>query len=292
MLQGFQPREYHRPKDVHEAAKLLSSWGDRAKIIAGGTELLVHKPLDIECLVDLSHLHLNYIKKDKDGILIGASTTLNEIERSPLFSSEPYGVLSEAAKALATPTIRNTATIGGNLCNASPAVDLPPALMVLDATVKIAGLTGSRVLPVADLFEDVKKTALGEGEFLVEVQIPDNPENSGASFQKLRHHQTSIDIAIVNAAARLTCEAGICTDVRIALGAVAPTPIYAKGAVVVLKGKKLDMEIIQKAAEAASEEANPIDDIRASAGYRKKMAAVLVRRALEESAGRCGIWQK
>jgi len=292
MHRQFRPREYHRPKDIQTAVELLSGYGKRAKIIAGGTELLVHQPLDIECLVDLSNLNLNYIKKEGESILIGASTTLSEIESSPLLSSEPYRVLSEAASAIATPTIRNTATVGGNLCNASPAVDLPPALMVLDATVKVASSRGSRVLPVADLFKGVKKTVLSDEEFLIEVQISTNLINSGAAFQKLTHHQTSIDIAIVNAATRLTIEKKVCEDVRIALGAVAPTPIYAKGAEMLLKGKKLDGEVIQRAAEAASKEAKPIDDIRASAEYRKKMVAVLVRRALEQSAGRCRTWEQ
>jgi carbon-monoxide dehydrogenase medium subunit len=164
--------------------------------------------------------------------------------------------------------------------------------MVLDATLKIAGLKGSRVLPVANFFEGEKKTVLGKDEFLEEVHIPTSRTNSGAAFYKLRHHQTSIDIAIVNAATSLTCEKEHCIDARIALGAVAETPIYAKSAEAFIKGKKIDMEIIRQVAEAASEEAKPIDDIRASAGYRKKMVAVLVKRALEESARRCGLCQR
>jgi carbon-monoxide dehydrogenase medium subunit len=292
MNHSFQPNEYLRPKDISEAAKLLSNYGNRARIIAGGSDLLVFKPQGVECLIDLSNLDLSYINKEKDEIVIGASTILNDIEHSSLLASGPYKIVSEAVSALATQTIRNMATIGGNLCNASPAADLPPALMVLDATLKVAGNKGNRVIAVADLFENVKRTALAEGEFLVEVLVPQSPGNTGASFQKLRHHQTSIDIAIVNAAARLTCENEICKEVRIALGAVAPTPVYAEGAERLLQGKKINLDLIQKAAEAASEEAKPIDDIRASAGYRKKMVAVLVRRALEESAGRCGIWEK
>jgi carbon-monoxide dehydrogenase medium subunit len=292
MNHSFQPNEYLRPKDISEAAKLLSNYGNRARIIAGGSDLLVFKPQGVECLIDLSNLDLSYINKEKDEIVIGASTILNDIEHSSLLASGPYKIVAEAVSALATQTIRNMATIGGNLCNASPAADLPPALMVLDATLKVAGNKGNRVIAVADLFENVKRTALAEGEFLVEVLVPQSPGNTGASFQKLRHHQTSIDIAIVNAAARLTCENEICKEVRIALGAVAPTPVYAEGAERLLQGKKINLDLIQKAAEAASEEAKPIDDIRASAGYRKKMVAVLVRRALEESAGRCGIWEK
>jgi carbon-monoxide dehydrogenase medium subunit len=277
---------------LHEAAGLLSSYGEKAKIIAGGTDLLVQKPAGVECLIDLSNLNLNFIHREKDRVVIGALTILNDIECSPVLLSGPQRIIAEAASVLATPTIRNRATIGGNLCNASPAADLPPALMALDATVKIVGLNGSRVLPVADFFRGVNKTDLGAEEFLEEVSIPEGPVNAGASFQKLRHHQTSIDIAIVNAAAMLTCKREICTEARIALGAVAETPIYAREAEALIMGKKIDSEIIQKAAEIASGEAKPIDDIRASAGYRKRVVAVVVKRALEESAKRCGLWQR
>jgi len=287
----FRPREYHRPKGLREATWLLSSFGRKAKIIAGGTDFLVDKPPGIECLVDISNLNLNYIRKDKDGIDIGAATTLESIESSPILSSEPYKVVSEAVSMMATPTVRNMATIGGNICNASPAADLPLALMVLDASVKIVGLDGSRILPIGDFFKGVKKTALDEDELLVEVHIPVSSKRSSAAFLKLRHHQTSIDLAIVNVATRLTCPDDSCQDVRIALGAVAKTPIYARKAEKLLIGEKPDMELIQKAAEAAAEESKPIDDIRASAEYRKRMVAVLVKRALEVSARRCGIWQ-
>ena len=259
-------------------------------MIAGGTELLVYKPVDIECLVDISKLGLSYIKEEEDGINIGAATTLDIIESSPVISSEPYRVISEAAGLLATPTIRNSATIGGNICAASPAGDLPPALMVLEAAVKIVGQKGSRILAIREFFKDVKETELGEGEMLTEIHIPLSSQNSGTGFQKLRHHQTSIDIAIVNVAARLTCSGDSCEDARIALGAVASTPIYAEKAEKLLIDKEIDKDLIQSAAETAAEESKPISDIRATALYRKRMVAVLVRRALEDSARRCGIW--
>ena len=291
MTQIFRPREFHRPKDLDEAIGLLARFGRRAKVIAGGTELLVHKPMGVDCLIDIAGLNLSYIKKGTKGIHIGASTILDIIESSPIITSEPYRVLSEAVSMLATPTIRNMATIGGNICSASPAGDLPPVLMVLDATVNIAGSKGSRVLAIGEFFRDVKKTVLGEDELLVEIHIPQSAQSSGAGFQKLRHHQTSIDIAIVNAATRLTCSGNRCEHARIAIGAVANTPIYSRKAEKLLIGKKIDKELIQGAAEAAAEESKPIDDIRATAWYRKRMVAVLVRRALEDSARRCGAWQ-
>jgi len=288
MMKVFRPRDFKRPKDLREASWLLSSYERRAKVIAGGTELLVHKPLDVDCLVDVARLGLDYIREDNDGIYIGAGTTLDVIESSPLLASGPFKALVGATTLLATPTIRNTATIGGNICNASPAVDLPPVLMVLDATLKLTGLKGSREIPVADFFEGVKKTVLKEDELLEEIHIPGPPKGTGASFQKMRHHQTSIDIAIVNAAARLTIESGVCKVAKVAMGSVAATPMYSKKAEELLTGNKIDSGLIKKAADAASQEAKPIDDIRGSAGYRKQMVAVLVERALEECVRRCG----
>lgn len=284
-MSRFRPREYYRPKDLRKATRLLSSFGRKARVIAGGTDLLVDKPSEVECLVDVSNLGLGYIRKAGDGINIGAAATLDLIQSSPILSTEPYRVVSEAAGMIATPTVRNMATIGGNICNASPAADLPLALMVLDSTVKIVGLSGSKTLSIGDFFKDVNQTILDDDELLAEVHIPLSSKNSGAAFLKLRHHQTSIDIAIVNVATKLTCSDNSCQDARIALGAVAKTPIYAKKAERLLVGKRIDVELIQRAAEAASEESEPIDDVRASAGYRKRMVEVLVKRALEAALG-------
>ena len=292
MTAFFRPSEYHRPNNLSETAQLLSNFGKKAKLIAGGTDLLVTKPPEVECLVDVANLNLNYIRKDDDGIKIGAATTVDVIETSEILSSEPYVMLSEAAGSMATPAVRNMATIGGNISHASPAADLPLALMVLDSTVKVAGQGESRILPISDIFEDVNKTTLKKDELLVEIHIPLVTRTTGASFIKLRHHQTSVDIAIVNVAARLTCSKDYCEDVRIALGAVDKKPVYAKKAEKFLIGKRLDAKLIQKTAEAAAGESKPIDDVRASAGYRKKMVPILVKRALEDCVRRCRTWQK
>lgn len=283
----FRPKEYHRPNDLMEAAGILSRFGKKARLIAGGTDLLVNKPPWVECLIDVENLDLNYIREDGDGIDIGSATTVDRIEGSAILSSGPYAVLREAAGHMATPAVRNMATIGGNICNASPAADLPLALMVLDSTVRVTGLDGSRTLPVGDFFEDVNKTSLNEDEMLVEIHVPSSSGTTSASFMKLRHHQTAVDIAIVNVAVRLTCSDNFCEDVRIALGAVAKKPIYAKKAEKLLTDRRLDRELIEKAGEAAAEESRPIDDIRASAGYRKRMVSMLVKRALEVCVRRC-----
>jgi carbon-monoxide dehydrogenase medium subunit len=290
-MTSFRPQEYYHPCKVTEAAEILAKYGEKARIIAGGTDLIATGPPGIECLVDIAGLGLDYIRKEKDGVKIGAGTPLHLIESSPLLTTEPYCIIAEAAGMIATPTVRNMATIGGNLCNASPAADLPPALMVLDAMAIITGTTGTRAMPLVYFFKDVNTTILSNGELLVEIHIPPMPTHSSATFHKLRHHQSSVDIAIVNAAARVDRADIHCREARIAMGAVAATPIRASKAEGMLKGQYLDGELIQKIADSASEEAQPIDDIRASADYRKKMAALLVRRALEDSARRCELWQ-
>lgn len=286
----FQPHEFFSPKGLSEVIDLLDRYGKAARVVAGGTDLFVHRPAEAEYLIDLSRIGLAYLHRDEGGLHIGATTTLRTLEVSPLFSAGPYQVLGEAVKALATPTIRNRATIGGNLSNGSPAADLPPVLMVLDATLEVAGRSGSRILEVGDFFSGVKKTRLREGELLKAIHLPAPRERWGAAFWKLRHHPCSIDIAIVNAAAGLSFEESVCKKARIALGAVAPTPVFAGKAQEILEGGKIDEQKIRKAALAASEEARPIDDIRATSEYRKKMVAVAVQRVLTECARRSGIW--
>jgi carbon-monoxide dehydrogenase medium subunit len=292
MKDYFRPKDYLRPRDISEVVVILSSFGDKAKIIAGGTDLLVQRPTGVECLVDISNLGLDYIKKEKDRLYIGATTVVNALRSSRVLLQEPYRVLSEAANSLATATIRNMATMGGNLCNASPAADLSLPLMALDATTVAWGPRGKREIHIKDFFKSVNLTALEKDEILTEILIPQSAPKAMGCFVKLRHHQTAIDIAVVNVATLLIWKNGFCEKAKIAMGSVAPTPIYASSAETLLAGKELDEEIIQEAAEAAAKESRPIDDHRASATYRKRMVSVLVKRALESSWRRSRLWQK
>lgn len=289
----FQLEEYHRPRDLAQAVEILSRFGARARVIAGGTDILplrpgVKKNDSISHLVDISKLGMNYLKKENDQIRIGAATNINTICASPLFLSGPYRALAEAADSHSTTTIKNRATVGGNLCNASACADLALPLLVLDAILLAAGPNGEREIPIASFFKGPNYMALDPAEVLLEIRIPQCPEKAGTAFVKLRRQQTAIDMAVVNTAAFLTCNKGRCEVARIALGAVAPIAFRAKKAESVLVGEKLSEEIIQKAAAAAAEEARPIDDVRATAAYRKKMVRVLVRRSLETSMRRCG----
>lgn len=288
----FRVEEYHRPQNLVQAVDILSRFGNSARVLAGGTDILplrpgVKKIDNINHLVDISKLGLNYLKKENDHIRIGAATDINTIGASPVILSGPYRALSEAATSHSTSTIRNRATVGGNLCNASPCADLALPLLVLDAILVAAGPNGKRHIPIESFFKGVNFSALNREEVLLEIRIPLCSEKAGTAFLKLRRHHTAIDMAVVNVATLLTCKKERCKAARIALGSVAPISFRAKKAESVLVGAELSKEIIQKAAALAAEEAKPIDDVRATATYRKKMVAVLVRRSLENSMRRC-----
>ena len=289
----FQIEEYHRPQDLMQAIDILSRFGNRARVIAGGTDILprrtgVNNLDNFNHLVDISKLELDYLKKDSDHICIGAATTINTIRASALFSSGPYEALSEAASAHSTPTIRNRATVGGNLCNASASADFALPLLVLDAILVAAGPDGTREIPIEKFFKGANYTALAADEILLEIRIPKFSQYTGSAFQKLNRHQTAIDMAIVNVATLVTCTRNSFESVRIALGCVAPISFRAKKAETLLVGTKLSDENIETASAMAAQEARPIDDVRATAAYRKKMVSILVRRSLENSIRRCG----
>jgi carbon-monoxide dehydrogenase medium subunit len=289
----FQIEEYHRPQDLAQAIDILSRFGNSARVISGGTDLLpcrsgVKKLDNINHLVDISKLDLDYLKKDSGHIRIGAATKINTIGASTLFSSGRYAALSEAASAHSTSTIRNRATVGGNLCNASACADFALPLLVLDAVLVAAGPKGKRHIQIESFFKGANYTALHKEEVLLEIRIPLCSDITGTSFLKLRRHQTAIDMAVVNVAALVTFKKRRCESAAIALGSVAPISFRAKKAESVLAGAELNEEVIQKAAATAAAEAKPIDDVRATSAYRKKMVAVLVRRSLQNSMRRCG----
>ncbi len=289
----FQIEEYHRPQNLSQAIDILSKFGNSARVIAGGTDVLprragVKKLARFNHLVDISRLDLDYLKTDSGQICIGAATPINTIGTSDYFSLGPHEVLSEAASEHSTSTIRNRATVGGNLCNASNCADFALPLLVLDAILVAAGPDGTREIPIEKFFRGANYTALAANEILLEIRIPKFSQSTGSAFQKLKRQQTAIDTAIVNVATLVTRTKNNCESARIALGSVAPISFRAKKAESLIAGTELSDEIIEKASTMAAQEARPIDDVRATATYRKKMVAILVRRSLEKSIRRCG----
>lgn len=281
----FRPVEYFKPTSVAEAIKLLAHYGEKARLIAGGTDVLVEKDPQIEVLIDITGLGLDYIKIESQGVKIGAASTFADIEVA-LLGKSPYNLLTEAAHQMGTPQIRNVATIGGNICYAVPSADSAPPLLALDATITISGPTGERSMDIVDFFLDVRRNALERGEMLTEIQLPAFPARTEAVFVK-KGRVAAGDLAVVNTAVRLTVTGDdICQEARIALGAVAPTPLRAKEAEAMLQGKKPQDELLMKAADKAAQETKPISDVRSSAAYRKVLSRVLVERALREVATR------
>lgn len=279
--------EYFNPETIEGACALLSRYKEKAKILAGGTDLLVKMKQDIarpQYLISLNKIgNLRYIDYDgRGGLRVGAGTTLSELAASPVIS-EKSGILVQAVRTLASRQIRNMATIGGNLCNASPAADTAPALICLSSQVKIASSTGERVIPLEEFFIGPGRTALGSDELLTEIQIPNPPPRTAGAYFKLSAREK--DMATVGVAAVITLDSQgtTCKDVKIALGAVAPTAIRSRKAEGVLKGKAIREEVIQESAEAAAEEAQPISDIRSTADYRREMVKVLTKRAIRRA---------
>ena len=276
----FKPEHYHRPTDLETASALLAQRG--ARVIAGGTDLLVNGPVDTESLVDINGLGLRYIREE-DGLRIGSTSTFADLLRSPLLARYPYHVISDASGELGHHNLRHVATIGGNICNAVPSADAPVALIALDAETVIHGPSGERTVPLDGFFKFVRETVLAEGEFLKEIAVPVQPE-AGASFQKLG--RTKVDIALVNAACRLSIVDGLVSDSRIVLGAVYPTPLRVRAAEDVLNGNEFTVDLAKEAAQVAAEATKPISDHRASAEYRREISGVLVKRAIIEAHGR------
>ena len=278
----FRPAEYFKAASVEEAVTLMAQYGGKGSCIAGGTDLLVEKNPQVEALIDITGLGLSYIKSDGQGIRIGATTVLADIEASPILKG-PYNILAQAARTMGTPQIRNLATIGGNICNAVPSADSAPVLLVLGAILIIAGPAGERSMDIAEFFQGARKNALDRGELLTEIQLPVIPGHTGTAFIKTGRVATA-DMALVNAAVRLSLAAGnTCRDVHIALGAVAPTPLRVREAEAMLSGKEPREELLRQVAAHASEEIKPISDIRSSAEYRLTLSRILVEQALKEA---------
>ncbi len=283
--------EYRMPKTVKEALGLLSQKGrGKVKVFAGGTDLMPKlKSREVEAseiLVDLKGIpNLDYIQYNaKNGLRIGPLATLNAIETSSIIRDK-FSLLAQAAHSMASPQVRNRGTIAGNICNAVPSADSAPALLTLGAKLKLVSLKGERAVNIEDFFTGPNETVLSPREILREIRIPPLPADSRGVYLKLSPRR-SMDLAIVGVAVLVVSQDGICKDIRVALGAVAPTPIRVKKAEDILRGQRFSDGLIEKLAEVASGEACPIDDHRASAEYRREMVAVLVKRAIKEATAK------
>ena len=277
--------DYIVPESAQEAVALLAEHGENACPLAGGTDLVVdlkHAPGAISTLVDVSGLaEFRGIEETDEGLRIGSMVTYGEIMENPICLEKTPEVVAASHTVGAVQT-RNLGTIGGNLVTCVPSADSAPALMVLDAEVTVVGTEGNRRMPIEDFFVGPRKTILKPHELLADIWIPRKTLGKPSSFYKfgLRKGQA---LALVNAAAALELDGNRIVEPRIALGAVAPTPVRALKAEAFLAGRKPDEDHLDEAARIAVTETKPIDDFRASAHYRRQLIHTLTRRVLVQS---------
>lgn len=279
--------DYVKPGSIGEALGLLESRDEgRVRVFAGGTDVIpklrgrmMNAP---EVLVDLKGVsELHFIAYEEgSGLRIGALATIFEVVRAP-FVKEGFALLSQAANAIASTQVQNRGTIVGNICNAVPSADSAPALLCLGAKVVCVSKRGEREVDIEGFFRGPNKTILGMGEMVKEIRVPKMPEGSKGVYLKLSPRR-KMDLAVVGVGLRVVRDDGVFKEVKIGLGAVAPTPMRARKAEGVLVGAKVSDQVIERAAQVASEESRPIDDHRASAEYRRMMVEVLVRRAIHQ----------
>ena len=305
--------EYLKPKTLDEALSLLSQYGQKAALIAGGTDIIVmakQKRRTPEVLISLRGIPGLDRVHSNGSLRLGPLVTHRTIEKSELIRKE-FSVLADAVDSLGSIQIRNVATIGGNICTAAPSADTACPLLVLDARLKVQGKTSGRTIPIDQFFTGPGQSTLSPEEILAEIEIPKPLPNTGSAYWK-HQRRLALDLPILGVAvlisldkATVTCSDFLCTaspisavlhrleadelvcrEIRIALGVAAPTPLRVKKAESLLRGKKITDELIEEVSEVASAEAQPRDSIRGEAWYRREMIKVLIKRMTMKSIER------
>ena len=280
--------EYLEARTVRQAISMLQRYGENARIVAGSTDFLVRwrqgvwnpeHVINIQRVASLSLITYS----SRNGLRIGALVTVRTLEQHPMVRRR-YPALAAAAASFAGVQVRNLATVGGNICNASPSGDTIPALLVFDAQCRIAGPDGDRWVALDQFFTGPGRTVLRSDELLAEIRVPPPAANTGSHFIK-HSPRGAMDIATGGVASLVSLDGrrGPCSQARIALGAVGPTPVRAYSAEDILRGQDINQELIRSAADSARDGVKPIDDIRGSAAHRKEIVGVLTRRTLEQA---------
>lgn len=280
---------FEAPDSVDAAVALLASAGGEARVLAGGTDLLVQLRADIvepKLVVDIKRIaETRKVTEEDGGFRVGAAVAGAELSEHPKFEHVWPGVMY-AFDLIGSTQIQGRCTLGGNLCNASPAADSVPAMIAVGAIARIAGPNGTRDVPVEEIPTGPAKTSLKPGEFVVSIFFPKKAPHTGDAYLRFIP-RTEMDIAVVGSGVCLTLDdSGTCTAAKVALGAVAPTVIVVPEAAKALIGTKVDAAAIEAAGKAASDAAKPISDKRGTVEYRKKVAGVLTRRALTQALER------
>lgn len=279
--------DYIAAKSLDEAISLLAKHKDDAKILAGGHSLLPAMKLRLmqpKILIDLGRIKdLSYIKEEGGQIRIGAMTTHFQVETSDLLR-RACPLLPETASHLGDMQVRNKGTIGGSVAHSDPAADWPAAILALDAEIVAASAKGDRVIKASDFFVEMLTTALQPGEVLREIRVPSGKGKVGQAYVKVRHPASGF--AVVGVAVNLSVDGGKCQSAGVGITGVSPTAYRAANVEKVLKGNALDSKTLGAASAHASDGVDVNSDLYASAEYRKQLAAVYTRRALETAAAR------
>ena len=291
-----EPFEIFQPVSLREASAIVKEKGPGGRFLAGGTDLVIavkEKGLIPGYVVDLKRIPgLSGIREETDGsVTIGALTTMREVETSPIVLKK-YPFLAQSAAEVGSVQIRNRATIGGNMANATPSADVAPALLVLEAKAKIAGTSGERTIELDQLFSGPGQTVMSAEEILTAIVIPPVSPALVGEYIKFSPREM-MDLAYVGVAVALVLSGNgkRCEKARIALGAVSPTPMRARRAEALLEKQILTEDLAQKAGAQAAAESKPISDVRSSADYRREMVRVNTTRALlNAAAGRADSW--
>lgn len=289
-VRAIRTYEYHAPETLEEAKALLKQYGDKAKILAGGTDVvpkmkshifLPEHVISIRNIPELKELHYD----PKEGLRFGANVKLHDMQLMD-FVKKDFTALHDGICGMSSTQIRNMSTVVGNICNAVPSADTAPGLIVLGAEVKIESAAGSRVVKVEDFITGVLKTVLRPDEIVTEVFIPAPAENSASAYMKFAQ-RNALDLAMVGSAAWVQMDGDVVKDARIALGAVAVKPKRAEHAEAALIGKTLTEDVVLEAARLAGEEdCLPITDMRATKEYRVEMVKVMTKNAIYKAAKR------
>ena len=283
-LAPIAPFNYLRPNGLSELLDVLNEYGSKAKLIAGGTDLTIalkERMIHPEVIIDLNRVRkeLTGIEVSKNTMKIGAMTTYTELETNPIVNQFARA-LSEAASQVGTYQIRNLGTIGANLANGSPAADTAPPLIVLNAKVHLQSKQASRQMPVQDFITGVKRTAIRPDEIVTSVEIPIKEHVFSYWMRSAKRKENVISVVSVAAASEIQSDQF--GESRIALGAVAPTPILARESSSTLTGSPINPETIELVSRLSAKESKPISDVRAGADYRRHLVYVLTKRTINK----------
>lgn len=278
--------DYVRAGSLKEASELASEKGSKAILMAGGTDVILlmkAKAVPADTVIDIKEISDldSIVFSEGEGMRIGALAKLFDIQTSYIVR-EKMPALADAAHYVASAQIRRKGTMAGNICNASPSADTASILLAMDAKVKVYNNEIERDVPIGDFFKGVKKTCLEKGDIVTEIFVPELKKGEGSAYFK-HSVRKAMDLAIVGVAVWIKMDGDRVDDCRIAMGGVGTTPLRAYSAEKILKGSELTDDLLEKAAEAASEECSPISDVRASAEYRKDMIRVYTKRAVKKA---------